>query len=510
MKLAIGFMGVLLMAAAAALSAQAEKAPQVQVFEEAIDVRVVNVEVVVTDAQGNRVKGLTAQDLRLLVDGKEVPIGYFTEVVEGKSAAAEAAGSQAPVAAGEEVGRNYLVYIDESFSVASIRDEVLERLERDLALLAPADRMAVLAFDGSRIEVLSGWTGDRALLAAALQKARQRPAFGNAMLAQQRKLQQDVDWILDNANSIDDGDTGMANSIAATLDWMSHRISPEARTQVGRTAPAAASALRGFEAPPGRKVMLLLSGAWSLGVAPRLYAPLIEAANRLGYTLYPAEVAQSDARLVTGLDGLARATGGRVVASARLEVFRQVVADSGSYYWLGFTPAWKADDRGHRIAVETRRPGLTVRARGGFSDLSARTANAMKAEGVLLFGGAEQEKRLIVELGKPRRAGRGQVEVPVTLGVPVESLALTPAGSGFVAETPVAAAVLDDQGGRADLPSSHLKVTLAAAPRGGTYARFRMVVKLSDAQQRLVFTVRDPLSGGTLWGDADYKPRRAR
>ncbi len=504
MKLAIGFMGALLMAGAAALSAQGEKAPQVQVFEEAIDVRVVNVEAVVNDAQGNRVKGLTAQDLRLLVDGKEVPIEYFTEVVEGKSAAAEAAGSQAPVAAGEEVGRNYLVYIDESFSVASIRDEILERLERDLALLAPADRMAVLAFDGSRIEVLSGWTGDRALLAAALRKARQRPAFGNAILSQQRKLQQDVDWILENANSFEPDD------VAAFLDAVSGRISPEARTQVGKTAPAAASALRSFEAPPGRKVMLLLSGAWSLGVAPRLYAPLIEAANRLGYTLYPAEVAQSDARLVTGLDGLARATGGRVVASTRLEVFRQVVADSGSYYWLGFTPAWKADDRGHRILVEARRPGLTIRARGGFSDLSAQTANAMKAEGVLLFGGAEQEKRLIVELGKPRRAGRGQVEVPVTLGVPVESLALTPAEGGFVAETPVAAAVLDDQGGRADLPSSHLKVTLAAAPRGGTYARFRMVVKLSDAQQRLVFTVRDPLSGGTLWGDADFKPRQAK
>ena len=503
MKLAIGFIGSLLLGGAMAL-AQGEPATQPQVFEEAIDVRVVNVEAVVTDAKGERVTGLTAKDLRLLVDGTEVPIEYFAEVVEGKSAAVEAPGAQAPVAAGEEVGRNYLVYIDESFSVASIRDEVLERLERDLALLAPADRMAVLAFDGSKIEVLSGWTGDRALLAAALQKARKRPAFGSAMLAQQRKLRQDVDWILDNAASFEE------DEIAAFLDAVSGRISPEARTQVGKTAPAAASVLRAFEAPPGRKVMLLLSGAWSLGVAPRLYAPLIEAANRLGYTLYPAEMAQSDARLVTGLDGLARATGGRVVASARLEVFRQVVADSGSYYWLGFTPAWKADDRGHGIVVETRRTGLTVRARGGFSDLSPRTANAMKAEGVLLFGGAEGEKRLIVELGKPRRAGRGQVEVPVTLGVPVESLALTPAGNGFVAETPVAAAVLDDQGGRADLPASHLKVTLAAAPRNGTYARFRMVVKLSDAQQRLVFTVRDPLSGGTLWGDADFKPRRAK
>ena len=36
---------------------------------------------------------------------------------------------------------------------------MLDKLERDLALLRPADRMAILAFDGARIQVLCGWTG---------------------------------------------------------------------------------------------------------------------------------------------------------------------------------------------------------------------------------------------------------------------------------------------------------------------------------------------------------------
>lgn len=513
MKLSIGFIGAFLLAGGVALAAQtAPPVPQVQVFEGAIDVRVVNVEAVVTDAKNERVRGLPAADFRLLVDGVEVPIEYFTEVAEGTAVTAEAPDSPAtaPLAAGEEVARNYLVYIDESFSVANVRDEILEKLERDLALLAPADRMAVLVFDGARIEVLSGWTGDHAALAAALAQARQRPANGNQMWAHERKLQRDVDWILDNANSIDDGDTRGPSIIGATLDWMSNRISPEARTQLGKTAPAIGGTLRGFESPPGRKLMLLLSGAWSLGVAPRLYGPLIQSANRLGYTIYPVDAAQSDASIVTMLDGLARATGGRVVVSAKQEVFRAVVADSGSYYWLGFTPSWKADDRGHRITVETRRPGLAVRARSGFSDLSARTENAMKAEGALLFGAAERDRRLIVQLGEPRRAGRGQLEVPVTLGVPVESLALTAMGSRFVAETPVAASVVDDRGGRADLPGSHLRAVLDARPRGGTYARFQMIVRLSDAPQRLVFTVRDPINGTSLWGQADFKPRPRR
>jgi len=61
--------------------------PPPPTVEESIDVRVVNVETVVTDAKGKRVRDLKAEDFRLLVDGKEVPVGYFTEVVDGQTAA---------------------------------------------------------------------------------------------------------------------------------------------------------------------------------------------------------------------------------------------------------------------------------------------------------------------------------------------------------------------------------------------------------------------------------------
>src|SRR3954471_13683568 len=59
-----------------ALPVAAEQAPQqqVQTFGESIDVRVVNVEAVVVDKKGERVRGLSAADFRLLVDGREVPI----------------------------------------------------------------------------------------------------------------------------------------------------------------------------------------------------------------------------------------------------------------------------------------------------------------------------------------------------------------------------------------------------------------------------------------------------
>lgn len=498
MKISVQWSVLALLGLALPLHAQ-----EIPIVGETIDVRVVNVETVVTNASGERVRGLTMADFRLLVDGKEVPVEYFSEIEEGTSVKAAPG---APVAAGEEVGRSYLVYVDDSFSLANRRNAVLDKLESDLSLLHPADQMALLAFDGAHLSVLCPWTGDTGTLRKALEQARQRPATGGDMLAKQRALQVDVDWIGDISGSIGTGDSDRVggpkiNEVEELLKPMAKRISPEARTQLGKTTGAALAALRGFETPPGRKVMLLLSGAWSLSVAPRLYSPIVHAANQLGYTVYPVDASQSDAVEITALDSLARATGGRVIVSAANDAFRQVVDDSGSYYWLGFTPSWKANDSQHQVTVEARRPGLKVRSRNAFSDLSRRTETALKAESVLLFGGDNEDRRLIVQLGAPKR-NRGNFEVPVTLGVPVETLALTPKGKGYLANVPLAITTEDAAGERASMSNTSLKVAIETLPKAGTYARFQTVVLVSNLDQRLVFTVPDPVSGHILWNEA--------
>src|SRR3954453_22715336 len=70
--------------------AQDVKQPElVQIMGETIDVRVVNVEAVVTGRSGQQVRGLAAGDFRLLVDGQGVPVEYFAEVAGGASLTAE-------------------------------------------------------------------------------------------------------------------------------------------------------------------------------------------------------------------------------------------------------------------------------------------------------------------------------------------------------------------------------------------------------------------------------------
>jgi VWFA-related protein len=275
----------------------------------------VDVEAVVTDLEGNRVRGLSAGDFRLLVDGVEAPVERFAEV-EGT------------------VGRSYLVFVDDSRSIAVQRDLVLWEIERDLDRLGPADRMAIVAFDGERLHPLADWTGDRETLAAAFAEARRRPATRSAA-------------------------------------W---------------PADAAAAALRSVAPAPGRKVMLVLSGGWPAG--PSLQ--LVRDANRLGYTLYPVDVPALERERAPHaaedtLLGLAEATGGRAaLASNRLDALERAEEDTRSYYLIGFSPSWKADDRDHRIEVELRRPGLDVRARHGFPDLSPATLAGMESEDLLL------------------------------------------------------------------------------------------------------------------------------
>ncbi|HEY4597782.1 MAG TPA: VWA domain-containing protein, partial [Thermoanaerobaculia bacterium] len=237
---------------AIALGAQQPPPASLPEVGASIEVRVVNVEVVVADRKGNRIEGLEAADFRLLVDGREVPIDYFTAVRGGEAVAtpaaeAAAAAGEAPAAApvspvpAGPVAMSYLVFIDESFAVAAPRDYLLKRLENDLQRIGPEDRMAIVAFNGHKLDLLSDWTGDREVLRRTLQEARSRPSKGIKRLVDRRQEEED---------------RGLA---AEGLYVASTSLDAEVRS----AAEAASAAMRGISPPPGRKALLLLTSGWA-------------------------------------------------------------------------------------------------------------------------------------------------------------------------------------------------------------------------------------------------------
>ena len=411
---------------AGSLSAAQEPAPpgaSVEGMEigESIDVRVVNVEAVVTDRSGQRIKGLKPNDFRLLVDGKEVPVDYFTEIRGG--AAVEVHGDVPASPVSGTVGRNLLVFVDQSSTIQAQLDLVLRRLEEDLDQLAPGDQVALVAADrDGHLKILTDWTSDAARLRAVLAQLRQEPTGGVHLQIALDSLENDRVLVhMAETGNIWGGSSGQRRIEVG--DWWDLRAARQPRhlstleryvaaeerdtaiwadDAVGDSAMAA---MRAFSAAPGRKVVLLFSGGWPGGKDPQI----IEAANLLGYSLYPVDVAGLKASAVPidakhagladatssdgfitsgweqrvhyGFEALARETGGKASLNGLRETaLERTLDDTEAYYWLGFSPTWNADGKKHDIRLEVRNSGLHVRARRSYSDLSLRAQQALEAQ----------------------------------------------------------------------------------------------------------------------------------
>lgn len=288
--------------------------PLPDLFADTIDVRVVNVEVVVTDHEGYRIQGLEASDFELLVDGQPVPVSYFTEVDDGHAMTShengwppntlEARARNVPLLdLAEPVGTNFLIFMDQFSIVRRYRERVLDRLSEELHLLRPEDRVAIVAFDGGNVSLLLDWTNSQGDIENALHQARPRKVRLSRITAP----------------------------------------GPPVR-QTERALMAATATVRSFAAARGRKVMLLLADEWRIQDL-RSYDRLIDAANLVGYTLYPIVPYPQHGLLADETGGLA------VVGTKPKEVLGLVADDVRYYYWLGFEPPRGEDDALHDIEV---------------------------------------------------------------------------------------------------------------------------------------------------------------
>lgn len=546
-----GAVVLLLLAGAAGGQDQPELQPGV--FTEIIDVRVINLEVVVTDQDGVRVVGLQPEDFVLTVDGQEVAIEYFTEVLGGASVAPDAPEGTVPaLLPGEPVSTSYLLFIDEYFAINRDRDRLLDRMIEQLSLLGPQDRMAVVAFNGSSIEMLSSWTGSQEALRRVLESAKERPAFGLQRRAELRSFTAGRE-LRDRTGLRFSGER--AAGLNTLLDIEEEAEVARITGQVKRAVMAAAATLRGFANPPGRKVMLLLSGGWpynpaqwvlddparniyttSLPSGDDIYAPLIETANRLSYTIYAADMPAMNQTLtdveslqVSQLDALgadpsrrflreqetemtlqqlAKMTGGRAfLNSASNGFFERVVEDTRSYYWLGFTPNWQGSDEAHDVRVTTRRPGFKVRARRNYADLSRATEVTMMVESSLLFGNTPGSESLPAALGPQKRAGIGKVLVPFKVAIPLHELTFLPQGDRQVASLELRVAVIDELGNTAEeIPVIPLTVRGDEQLDAEGYTIYENVLKIRKRPHDVVFALYEQTTGKILTSRLKFVP----
>lgn len=530
-------------------------------FGETLDVVVVEVQAVVTDSDGRRVAGLGREDFRLLVDGRETAIEYFSEVREGRELPAPDGGTPteepaeipepstdaAATAPGDRVATSYLVFVDDFFAIRRHRNVVLRGLEERLPELPAEDRMAVVAFDGEEIDVLTPWTSSREEAARGLERASKRPAHG--LLRAHERLRR--------------GEEG---------PWTDPVVQED---ELRRVLTSVRSTLRMMPRPEGRKVLLLLGGGWPVrtpvptteepegspfGGLPttstwegrfddrRLVHDLADAANLLGYTLYPVDVqglrpgqsqvaqegvatdpetgqAEAGTSPFTGeifrqgtLRFLAHRTGGRALLyDERVRALEAVVADTRTYYSLGFTPRLQGDGSRHAVRLEVRRPGLEVRARTGFRDVSRTEDLDLLAESALRFGGAEgadgeasgavpEEGNLAVSVGDGHRSGRRTMEMPLRVDVPWGDVVLLPGPGGLVAHLEIRVAVRDRQGSVSEMARIPVRLRRESRPDPGTVLRWETELTIRRERHDLVVTLYDAHSGRVMTRVVSVEP----
>ncbi len=149
-------------------------------FFDSVDINIINVDVMVTDAQGQPVTGLTPADFTLFENGEPVEISNFF-AVENQQATRdlkilgpelddiELANDSQPAAQGPETHQlNLVIFIDDSNIKPKTRNVIFANLRRYLAAdLADDDRVMLVKLD-DRLEIIHEFTSDADRLAASL------------------------------------------------------------------------------------------------------------------------------------------------------------------------------------------------------------------------------------------------------------------------------------------------------------------------------------------------------
>ncbi len=468
-------------------------------FLDRVDVNLVNVEVFVTDRDGNPVAGLTRDDFELRVDGEPVPLtNFFVSEAAARTVpelpTADAGDAPQPLAetppAAAEAGDAaparrrplfLMAYVDHVHLLPGERKRVLDELRLLVVERAAAgDQVMLVGYDGN-LQVVQPFTGDTEALERGVDELEKTPTRRQTADTQLRvlisRIRQEFAEQVPNAGV---GDVAVYR---------------QERLLEARGAYAALrSAVRGLAGISGRKAALYVSGgiprrpgaeltSLIFGSAAEargqdydlryLYQQVAAEANAHEITLYTfdargpggdffldaqsagvADFANSasfdfdrDANLQEPLMEMAEETGGQAIINTA--DFRGAVdgllRDFQTFYSLGFPSPHPGDGAYHDVEVRVKRPGLSVRHRDGYVDKPPQERVADRATAFLLQGWESNPMGVQLQFGEPKKKGRRWL-VPILVRIPAQAVTLLPRQDEMAGRVQIFVAVRDAEG----------------------------------------------------------------
>jgi len=271
-------------------------------LRETVEVRVVNVEVVVSDRHGRPVPGLGREDFELRVNGKPVEIEYFRAVAEAifvDPAAETEDGPGAPSAGGEEPAdpeAPYLVIVLDNRNLDPNRlVDALGDLEAELDRLLGATRGIMLARLGRTLSIEQAMTSERHRLAKALDhlRANRLPPVDLSQRTQLMRQIERADSTESRTLITDDPEfnlrvEGQANSLLAEI----RAQATSERQQAEASAAQLEALVRSLGGIGGRKAVLYVGAGF--------HTRPVESAYRLWWSKYRRIAHRLDVKSIEG------------------------------------------------------------------------------------------------------------------------------------------------------------------------------------------------------------------
>ncbi len=535
-------------------SAQGQPAPP---FVSSVEVRVVNVDVVVTDGQGRAVTDLRPEDFTLLEDGKPVPLTNFFKVVEAQPQLAWASNGQSPLSGEERFRRRVLLVVDNNFLDPPTRARALERAKELVGQTLAGETEWAVAAIGEQLQFLLPFTTEPLQVAAALDEVGRLPTFAS---------RHRVDTRLENdpvrSQYLQNEEPGRATryDLGQTQRFAAQERARRNLQSFAVTAASLGALMRSYASFGGRKAVVLLTGTmefhpeaqylvsadpktWSdTGLTDRAQSDpaleslkreteevlqaLVRAANSTGFQLYVvnARGLESSLRLhdvenrqlgmvknvgtftappetsdpETAPLSLVQGTGGLYLRNTQVDkALAAVLENTATYYSLGYTPPHPPDRQFHHIAVQVRRPGVVVRHRLGYLDLPEEEHLAQELATPLSFPKPKGRVPVTVALAE-KGSEASEVRLEATVSVPLRELVFLPRPEGGLAGgCTVLLAVYDEKGENLSVTTSSFPLEVGAGQEGGLQEGvFRTTLRFSlpHGPYTVSVTVQDQVS----------------
>ena len=438
---------------AAATAAMGEEA-QMPRIAETLSIDIVNVDIVVTDARGNRVRNLTRDDFIVLENGKPVALTNFDE--NFPPAPLPPGAVPPPGFRLSSVPRATVFFIDETSVSPAVRKRLLRAFESFTASnLLPGDRVMIATWNGGFRTPLRFFT-EPEQIHAALEKEIHEPSPSILLRESRRASMQTV------------ADRGCQDGISLARDYaLSSRLDTERETAGLRAVIRLMGSVPGKRAlivagewlpqQPGREMFDALANHGCAGASIEGVSGSIDFVRRLAETANSHNVAvyAIDTEIVRGYDPsfltagpqlrgrfgfvrpfvqrddfamltsrntidafrtLADATGGSAVfwTNAFESALARIAEDMNSYYSLAFKST--ATGSGPRsIEVRMKDPALKARTRRGFSPSTFREELDERVIASLLSVGVLSDFDVSVSVGAITSCDAKTCAVPVTV-----------------------------------------------------------------------------------------------